>query len=107
MPISSHELLGHHNQINQKLDESIEEKLKIEIKKDEEEEKQKNKTQSIATQKGDMDLLRDDEEDPHFDDLPYQQNILKESSRSYNFNHGYVAELLDKEDQLKKAQNEI
>jgi hypothetical protein len=35
----SHEiaLLGHHTQINQNLDASIEEKLKIEIKKDEEE----------------------------------------------------------------------
>ena len=38
VPISQNELLGHHNQINQKLDESIEEKLKIEIKKDEDEE---------------------------------------------------------------------
>jgi hypothetical protein len=32
---------------------------------------------------------------------------LEESSRSYNFNHGYVGELLDKEDQLKKAQAQI
>lgn len=29
--MSSHELLGHHDQINQKLDDNIEEKLKLEI----------------------------------------------------------------------------
>jgi hypothetical protein len=75
--------------------------LKIEIKKDEEEENSEKdkKTQSVVESKRDEDILKDDyESDEHFDDLPFYENTLKESSRSYEFNHGYVAELLDKED---------
>ena len=63
----------------------------------------------MATKK-DEDILRDSDDednDPHFDDLPFYENTLKESSRSYEFNHGYIAELLDKEEQLKKAKQQI
>ena len=75
--------------------------MKIEIKKDEEEENSEKdkKTQSVVESKRDEDILKDDDEsDEHFDDLPFYENTLKESSRSYEFNHGYVAELLEKED---------
>ena len=58
----------------------------------------------VAT-KRDEDLLRDsDSDDEHFDDLPFYEKSLEDSSRSYKFNHGYVSELMDKEEQLKKAQ---
>ena len=64
----------------------------------------------IVSTKKDEDILRDsddEEHDPHFDDLPFYENTLKESSRSNEFNHGYIAELLDKEEQLKKAKQQI
>lgn len=62
-PIARAALLGDRNQINQKLDSNIEEKLKIEIKKDEE--KEEKKQTPVAAKK------EDTEEDEHLDDLPY------------------------------------
>ena len=89
------------NQVNEKLDEKIEEKLKIEMKKDEQDEQDKSKKLSQ------FDDFSDDEEDAHFDDLAFHTHNLELLSRSENFNHGYISELLAKEDQLKKTLKEI
>jgi hypothetical protein len=51
--------------------------------------------------------MKDDEDDAHFDDLPYQMKTLEQSSRLEKFDHGYVEELIEKEEQLKKAQEQI
>jgi hypothetical protein len=60
-------------------------------------------TKSVATKSEEHELMDDD--DSHFDDLPYNLKQFEESSRLEKFDHGYVAELMDKDAQLKKAQS--
>jgi hypothetical protein len=82
-------MLGHQNDINEKLDEGIEAKLKIEEDKDAAAEKL-----SFAQQKEMAEI------ELHNDDLQFQEQEFNDLSQRYTTDNKYLQELMDKEKQL-------
>lgn len=89
-------MLGHQNDINEKLDEGIEAKLKIEEDKDAAAEKL-----SFAQQKELAEI------EQHSDDLKFQESEYKDLSQRYSTDNSYLQELLGKEKQLQKAMEDL
>lgn len=79
-------MLGHQNDINEKLDDKIEAKLKIEEEKDQ-----------AAAKVSAQYLAEEAEIEKHFDDLPYQEREYDDLSRRYTSDYKYLQELLEKE----------